>query len=332
MRYHGRINYVKCHEWGLNVAQGALFDLLNESSSWAKTHIIGNEVYYWVSRNKVLDELPVVYKKSDTVYRNLKVLADKELIVYIKEGVKDLVALTEKGKTWNAKINSDINPNGKGSSEINPSNLGNKSENTGKNTDISPTDKDTSINKNTNHKNTNDKGANESAKGKKKKLTDCPSDLKPTDKQIEKMNKYGINIPLLLETFESGTKAKGIQYKCWTSALTTWINNEIKFNKLVPVSEKPFSIDDEDWSNPNAPAKYQQPDVYHPSHQLDKPMIDTRPTPPVADNWHWKEPLPNMSIPETYKYLKANRKAGESEKKAYDRLFAEIQSGTSCTQ
>ena len=172
----------------------------------------------------------------------------------------------------------------------------------------------------------------ESIKGKKKKLTDYPDDFKPNDKQIEKMNKYGIDIPLFLETFESGTKAKGIQYKCWTSALTTWINNEIKFNKLVPVSEKPFSIDDEDWSNPNAPAKYQQPDAYHPSHQLDKPMIDTRPTPPVADNWHWKEPLPNMSIPETYKYLKANRKAGETEKKAYDRLFAEIQGGASCTQ
>ena len=154
MRYHGRINYVKCHEWGLNVAQGALFDLLNESSAWAKTHIVGNEVYYWVSRNKVLDELPVVYKKSDTVYRNLKVLEDKGLIVYLKEGVKDLVALTEKGKTWNAKINSDINPSKAKEdkdSDINPSKLGNKSENTAKNTDINPTDKDT------NHKSTSNK-------------------------------------------------------------------------------------------------------------------------------------------------------------------------------
>lgn len=158
MRYHGRINYVKCQEWGLNHTQGALFDLLNESSSWAKTHIIGNDVYYWVSRNKVLEELPVVFKRADTVYRNLKVLAEKELIVYVKEGVKDLFMLTEKGKTWNARINSEINPSKvktSENSEINPSKLGNKSENTPENTDLNPTYKDT------NYKSTNDEVEND---------------------------------------------------------------------------------------------------------------------------------------------------------------------------
>lgn len=158
MRYHSRINYVKCDEWGLNVVQGALFDLLNESSSWAKTHIIGNEVYYWVSRNKVLEELPVVFKRADTVYRNLKVLAEKELIVYVKEGAKDLFMLTEKGKTWNARINSEINPSKvktSENSEKNPSELGNKSENTPENTDLNPTYKDTS------YKSTNDEVEND---------------------------------------------------------------------------------------------------------------------------------------------------------------------------
>lgn len=158
MRYHSRINYVKCDEWGLNVVQGALFDLLNESSSWAKTHIIGNEVYYWVSRNKVLEELPVVFKRADTVYRNLKVLAEKELIVYVKEGVKDLIMLTEKGKTWNSKIYSEKNPSKaktSENSEINPSKLGNKSENTPENTDLNPTYKDT------NYKSTSDEVEND---------------------------------------------------------------------------------------------------------------------------------------------------------------------------
>ncbi|WP_201539108.1 hypothetical protein [Psychrobacter sp. 1044] len=160
-----------------------------------------------------------------------------------------------------------------------------------------------------------------------KKLTDYPNDFKPTENQVAKMNEYGINIPLFLDTFESGTKAKGIQYKCWTSAFTTWINNEIKFRKLVPVSEKPFSIDDEDWNNPNAPARYQQPDAYHPSHQIDRPMIDTRPTAPVVDNWHWKEPLPGMSVAQTTEYLKANKRKGENTNKAYQRLLVELQEG-----
>ena len=167
------------------------------------------------------------------------------------------------------------------------------------------------------------KPINESIKSKKKKLTDYPDDFKPTDKQVNKMNEYGINIFLFLETFENGVKAKGIQYKCWTSAFTTWINNEIKFNNLVPLSEKPFRIDDEDWSNPNAPANYQN-SGYHPSHQLDKPMIDTRPV-PTANNWHWKEPLPGMSIPQTTEYLKANKRKGENPNKAYQRLLVELQ-------
>ena len=39
-----------------------------------------------------------------------------------------------------------------------------------------------------------------------KKLTDYPDDFKPTDKQVAKMNEYGINIPLFLETFDSNSE------------------------------------------------------------------------------------------------------------------------------
>lgn len=146
------INQVKCREWGLTLAQGALFDLLNQASSWAKAHLIDGEVYYWVSRNKVLDEIPVAYNKADTVYRSLKDLEAKGLIIYKKEGRKDLVKLSEKGKTWNVKgtaqgdeklgNKSDFAQN----SEINPSKLGNKSD---LNSDLNPTDKSTN-NKSTN--------------------------------------------------------------------------------------------------------------------------------------------------------------------------------------
>lgn len=166
-----------------------------------------------------------------------------------------------------------------------------------------------------------------SPKKSSKKLTDYPDDFKLTDKQIDRMNEYGINIPLFLETFESSTKAKGIQYKCWTSACTTWINNEIKFNKLVPMASLPAQQEYEPafngWNDRNP--DYQQPDAYHPSHDAGKPMVDTRPSPPVADNWTWKEPLPGKSIPETDKLIKAKRRKGEPTKKTYDRLLAEIQ-------
>lgn len=159
MRYTMSINAVKCQEWGLNLNQGALFDLLNQVSGWANTVIVDGEVYYWASRKMIIEEIPLAYSKTDTVYRAFKDLANKGLIEYIKYGQKDLVRLTEKGKEWNNK-NSEINQNnGKNddkNSEINPTfsqKLGNRSEKMPKNSEINPTDKNTS-NPNTNYQGT----------------------------------------------------------------------------------------------------------------------------------------------------------------------------------
>lgn len=98
-------------EWGLNATQGILVSLLYEANSWAKEIIIEDKVYYFVSRNLVLQELPMFFEKADTVYRTLKVLAEKGIIEYIKHKNMDLIRLTEKGKTWNfIKNNSEKNP------------------------------------------------------------------------------------------------------------------------------------------------------------------------------------------------------------------------------
>lgn len=152
MRYSITLNNQKCLEWQLNSTQGILVALLNEASSWAKEEIINGNVYYFVSRNLILKELPMFFEKADTVYRNLKILAEKGIIEYIKYQGKDLIRLTEKGKTWNyletelENQNSEIFPNIKDNSEKNPSKFGKKSEN---NSEKNPTDKDTSNKKNT---------------------------------------------------------------------------------------------------------------------------------------------------------------------------------------
>lgn len=109
MRFSTYINNAKCLEWNLNANQGALFDLLNQAPAWAKEIIIDGVVYYWVSRNAVIEELPLFYSKPDTVYRHFVEFHKKGLIVYQKHGDKDLIRLTEKGKTWN-EFNSDLNP------------------------------------------------------------------------------------------------------------------------------------------------------------------------------------------------------------------------------
>lgn len=143
MRLTSYINNQKCLEWGLNLQQGALFDLLNQLSGWAEPIYIDGAVYYWVAKSKICEEIPVAYSKPDTAYRALKVLEEKGLIIYIKFGSKDCVSLTEKGKEWN--------------SEINPS-VGNKSEQTRKNiretSEKNPTYKTTKDNSTIDNKNT----------------------------------------------------------------------------------------------------------------------------------------------------------------------------------
>ena len=150
MRFSTYLNNAKCMEWQINATQGILFSLLYEAPAWAKEEIIENKTYYFVSRNLILDELPMFFEKSDTVYRNLKALQEKGLIEYIKQGKKDLIRITAKGKTWNEfkENNSEKNPSFEENSEKNPNNLGKKSEKESKNSEKNPTNNNTIYNYN----------------------------------------------------------------------------------------------------------------------------------------------------------------------------------------
>lgn len=151
MRFTTYLNNAKCMEWEINATQGILFSLLYEAPAWAKEEIIENKAYYFVSRNLILNELPMFFEKADTVYRNLKILAEKGLIEYIKKGKKDLIRISEKGKTWNEikKNNSEKNPSFEENSEKNPSKFGKKSEKEPKNSEKNPTNNNTIYYKNT---------------------------------------------------------------------------------------------------------------------------------------------------------------------------------------
>ena len=238
MRYTIHINAVKCQEWGLNLNQGALFDLLNQASSWAKPVVIDSEVYYWISRNMIIDEIPLAYSKPDTVYRAFKDLSEKGLIVHVKQGQKDLIRLTEKGKEWNAK-NSEINPNvgnksdilpktDQKNSEINPTfsqKLGNKSEKTAKNSDLNPTDH------NTNYHNTNNQCTKKKTTPKKQNF------VKPTLEEVKNyyLEKKQVNAEQKAQRFvdyyESvGWKVGKNPMKDWKAAVRTWISKDNQNN------------------------------------------------------------------------------------------------------
>ncbi|WP_338995228.1 hypothetical protein [Fusobacterium polymorphum] len=167
MRFSTTLNNQKCMEWKINATQGILVALLYEANAWANEEIIDDKIYYFVSRNLILKELPMFFEKADTVYRNLKVLAEKGIIEYIKHKGMDLIRLTEKGKSWNfIENNSEKNPNFDSNSEKSPSKFGKKSEN---NSEKNPTNKDTNIQKDIN-KNNKEKYKKEKSKMRSRSL------------------------------------------------------------------------------------------------------------------------------------------------------------------
>lgn len=132
MKYTISIDQVHAQEWRFSFSEAAIFSFCNELSNWADPILIDGQVWYFASRNKVIEELPWITEKPDTVYRAYKALHEKGVIRWQKHGEKDCVQLTTKGKSWN--------------SEKNPS-LGKKSEQARKNFRITseknPTDNNT---------------------------------------------------------------------------------------------------------------------------------------------------------------------------------------------
>lgn len=152
MKYNLYVHQVKAIELGIkNINQALIFDLLTSASTWAETEIVNNEVYYWVARQKICNELSILDMKPDTVYRHLKTLNELAVIDYIKVGKKDCIRVTRKGKQYLLKDDvshyvgnkSELDEN----SEINPEKLGNKSEN---DSEINPTYNTTNTNPTTN--------------------------------------------------------------------------------------------------------------------------------------------------------------------------------------
>lgn len=143
MKFTLTINQKACIDLGLkNINQAHIFSLLMTASTWAKGLLMpDNEISYWVARQTVCDELPLLNLKPDTVYRHMKSLAELGLIDYQKDGKKDMIRVTEKGKSYlSSRYVGNKSEKGESTmSEINPSKLGNKSEKQPKNSEINPT-------------------------------------------------------------------------------------------------------------------------------------------------------------------------------------------------
>ena len=142
MRYSSTIRNQKALDWNLSLQEAYLFSWMYELPSWADKVVIGNDVYFFASKGKAIEEMPLLTDKPDTMYRYYKSLESKGLITIKKIDNKDYISLTEKAQQWN--FQSDH-------SEKNPNELGKKSEHY---SEKNPTYNNISINKENKNKTT----------------------------------------------------------------------------------------------------------------------------------------------------------------------------------
>lgn len=119
MQFTITVNQVKSLEWGLNAQQALLFAFVYECPSWAKLTRTADGDFYALSKAKVIEELPLLTDKPDTVYRLLKGLADAGVIELSSTNSITLVRLTKKGRQWNRKGDgSEIYPTQNGAQQV----------------------------------------------------------------------------------------------------------------------------------------------------------------------------------------------------------------------
>ena len=263
MRYNLFINQVKVMEWGLNLAQASVFSVLNEAYSWASSTIFDGEVYYWFSKAKLIEELPVVTDKPDTIVRHLAALEKAGLIrrkVIVDDNKTFLyIAITEKGKQWNVAPNLFDLAESEGGKNIRPS--GNESETPRKNipdpSEKSPTNTITS-NPITSDPISLDSGEPNAKPKKSKRGSSVPDEFLVDQRMLDWLDENEIKTDWRTETsnFLDHHRAKGSKMADWVAAWRTWMRNSVKFARpAVPVaapgkaqvSDSLSNIHDTDW-------------------------------------------------------------------------------------
>ena len=102
MRYTISIDQTHSIEWNLSLSEAALFSFIYSLPAWAEQIHVNGQTWFFASRNKAIDEMPIITDKADTIYRLYKSLQLKGVIDWQKFGEKDCIMITEKGKLWNS--------------------------------------------------------------------------------------------------------------------------------------------------------------------------------------------------------------------------------------
>lgn len=110
MQFTVLINQTRALEWGLNSQQAMLFAFLFQVPSWATPITKDGKVFHHISKTKVIEEVPLLTDKPDTVYRLMRALQDTGLIELATDGTRTLMRITDAGQAW-ADDRADLNVN-----------------------------------------------------------------------------------------------------------------------------------------------------------------------------------------------------------------------------
>ena len=106
MQFSLYINQEKAVEWDLNLQQSILFSFLYSVPSWADPISINDEIYFFISKAKIAEELPILSGKADTIKRYFQQLEEAGLIDRFSTKSKSYFRLTSKAKEWNNDSNT----------------------------------------------------------------------------------------------------------------------------------------------------------------------------------------------------------------------------------
>ena len=106
MQFTTLINNAKSIEWGLTIPEAYLFSYLYEVPSWADDIQHEGKTWKWISRKKIMAEMPLLDLNERSVYRLMKSIESKGLVILGKSKSlsKTIMRLTDKGKEWRNPI------------------------------------------------------------------------------------------------------------------------------------------------------------------------------------------------------------------------------------
>lgn len=152
------------------------------------------------------------------------------------------------------------------------------------------------------------------------KKTPISDNFEPDADHLQMMRELGVDPVKEIEFFVCRKKSTGETSACWKSSFTYWLNKAVSMGRIKkPIKTPPIkpqpAVND---FNDDLPPVFRD--------QADKPAKGVKKDykTSVTFNGLWFEPLPSMTVLQTYNFVESNHRVGEMSDETYTRLFKEL--------